>query len=86
MWLPWFIVSGLKKSTDEAENILGHPPNAMEVFAYSLNKRNFPFTEFETVYAALLSMVREDMLFTDANCYRFSSTPKRNYYSYTQLF
>jgi len=68
LWLPWFYVDRFLQAIDYAEDILGRPPNTLEIYA-ALNARfSVPVRNCYETAAIILSIYREDMVYTDEVC------------------
>ena len=71
--IPGFLTSKMLNCTQEAEDILGTPPNIYECAV--VIKRNHPYMPVANVYevlALITSMMREDWLYTDSSGYKVS--------------
>ena len=73
-------------AAQEAEEILGHPPTIIEMF-FILEKNNFslPVRDPFIVAAIITTLLREDMVFVDKICYRWSARKREGFYNFTEL-
>ena len=71
--LPWFVVNPLLKAVQETEDLLGHPGNFMQIF-YTLSiRQNVSIKNIYQCAAVMFSLLREDLLYTDApKAYRWT--------------
>lgn len=79
--MPWFMVNMFIKAAERAEDILGHPPNALQIFRVM----GFLSNAFQ-VAAVLTSLLREDLIFVDKNMYRWTVRKQEGYFSYSEIF
>ena len=73
-------------AAQEAEEILGHPPTILEIF-FILEKNNFslPVRDPFIVAAIMTTLLREDMVFVDKICQRWSIRKQDGFFSFTEL-
>ena len=63
--MPWFKVKRFLKAIEIAEEMLGHPPSIFQISVVMREKLNAnPGNAFE-VWAIVISLYREDLVFTD---------------------
>ena len=72
MPLPWFVVNGMIKATEMAEEILGHPPQAYEILLVCNDYFTLPVSLPGEIAAILTCMVREDWIMIDKKSYRYT--------------
>ena len=84
--MPWYFVNRLLESMRIAEEVLGMPPNPVQIFATLGAKYGQVVDNVWQVVAILFSMLREDMLFSDKHSYRYIVHRQEGYYSYSELF
>ena len=86
LWLPYWFVDKFLNSTRAAEEILGQPPTSMQIFVQLTNDHGEVVKDVYQVSAVLFSLLREDILYSDAHSYKYTTEKKEGYYSYTELF
>ena len=86
LWLPWYIVNKFLASVDAAEDALGHPPNVVEIFCQMEASFDMPVKNIYELAAVLTSLQREDVIFADSTCFRYTRQKKEGYFSYTEIF
>ena len=72
--MPWFLVNSVIKAANDAEDVLGHPPTMMEILV--MLKKNGGSHILDDVYkvtGVMGSLFREDMVFIDKICYRWTA-------------
>jgi len=85
--MPWFLVNSVIKAANDAEDVLGHPPTLMEILV--MLKKSGGALVLNDIYklAVVFSgLFREDMVFVDSICYRWTAHKKEGFFSYTELF
>ena len=85
--LPFFYVNKFTAATKMAEDIIGKPPTAFEIFITL--ERHFGGSPVENVFAVgaiLYNLFREDMLFADERCNRFTTVKKEGFMSFSEMF
>ena len=86
LWLPWYFVNRFVESTRIAEEVLGRPPTSMEVFVTLSDTYGKTVNNIYEVVAILFSLLREDLIFSDLNSYRYTVNKQEGYYSYSEIF
>lgn len=85
--LPWFIVNAVIDAVDKAEQKLGTPPSSIEVFAET--KVNHPFIPIRTIWetaGVLISIYREDRLYSNDILSHFSTQRREGYLTFSETF
>lgn len=81
------MVDGIRKSVEEAEKILGHPPNVIEIFVVAQKRmKKVPFMDCYTMAGCLMSLFREDMIYCDEVAAHYTCEPREGYYSFSDMF
>ena len=70
----------------QAEETLGHPPSVNQIFITLKEDMNVPIENIFEVAGIICSLLREDMVFCDKICYRWTVNKQEGYYSYSELF
>ena len=92
--LPWYVVKAIKRAVCEAEEILGEPATIPEI-TLILEKNNpsigpSPFNPVKIrayFIAGLMSeLLREDMLYTDKMCQKWSVKKHDGFSNFTDIF
>ena len=85
--LPWYYVNPFLKSVQEAEDILGEPPNFMQIFYVLETRHNVKLKNTYMCAAVMFSLLREDLLYTDAPvAYRWTCHKREGFMNYTEIF
>jgi len=86
LWLPWYFVNRFVDSTRLAEEILGRPPTVQEIFVTLSNVHGKTVNDVYELGACLFALLREDLIFSDLNSYRYTANKQEGYYSYSEIF
>jgi len=86
LWLPFFITSRVMHAVDSAQEKLGRPVTAVEVFVELKRLYYMPIKSIYEIAAVLSSLVREEMLYTNEVGSHFTSRPYEGYLGYTDIF
>jgi len=85
--LPWFFVKAVLKAVNETEDLLGRPANIIEIYCHATDsnkiRKDLPVSNFGV---ALLSIFREDMVYTDDTIYYFTTRITDGYMNFSQQF
>ena len=84
--LPWFFVNQFLRAAEIAEDTLGHPPTIMEIFVTFEKTFNTPISSIYVVSAVMTSLLREDLVFVDKICYRWTVRKQEGFSSYSERF
>jgi len=84
--LPSWIVNKFLLSVDTAEDKLGRPPNALEVFVEMEEFHGSPVKNCFQVAAVLCSIHREDWLLSNKSGYNWTRRPQEGFRTYSQIF
>ena len=86
MWLSSSLVSSIIGAIEMAEDKLGKPPSVNEI--YVIFKWDFHHYEFDAGGFAhiVYNIFREDLLYADQSCYRFTARPRKGFYSFSDFF
>ena len=84
--LPYFFVNQFIKSAEIAEDILGHPPTVLQICKILEENYNCPLGEIMQVAAIFASLLREDIVYTDKICYRWTVRKQEGFFNYSEIF
>ena len=86
LWLPWYFVNRFLESVTVAEQTLGHPPTIMQIFTTLEERFGKTVNNIYEAVAILFALLREDMLYSDLNSYRYTITKQEGFYTYSEIF
>ena len=86
LYLPWFYVDRFLSAIDYAEDVLGRPPNTLEIYAAMNMKFKTPVRNPYDTAAILMSIYREDMIYTDTVCFQFTTKEREGFDNFSGHF
>ena len=86
LWLPWYFVNRILDSTRIAEELLGSPATIVQILVVMSDKYGKTLNNIYELAAVLVSLYREDIIYSDVNFYHFTCTRQEGYYTYSEIF
>ena len=86
LWLPWYFVNRFIESTRIAEDVLNRPPTVLEVFVTLNDTYGRTVNNIYEAVAILFSLLREDLIYADQHCYRYTINKQEGFFSYSEIF
>ena len=86
LWLPWYMVRNVLRAIEMAEDRLGQPPTVCQV--YIIFDEHFHHDQIQVggCMTLIYNLFREDLVFTDQGCYKFTTRPREGFYNYSHYF
>jgi hypothetical protein len=86
--LPGLVVNGYLQAINYAEEITGQPGTLAEIQAAACDLNNFavPIKKGIAITGFIFEILREDLLYTDPKCHRFTTRPREGYCTFSQNF
>ena len=84
--LPWIYVNQFIKSAEIAEEALGEAPTVLQIFKVLQEIYDSPVANCFELAAVLCSILREDLIFVDKICAKWTVHKREGFFSYSELF
>lgn len=84
--MPWFMVDRVLDACQAAEQKLGQPPNALEIFVQLKKMYTVPIKNPYELCAVMISLLREDRIYSNNTATAFSLQKHEGFMSFTERF